>query len=66
MCEAAQRLSDSSCAVSTGGEVLKLYNFDVDPYMNLIALAATIIAYQLIAYGVLRLMKFKRRYPSVT
>lgn len=64
-CEAAQRVSDGNCAISTGEEVLELYNLDVNPYMNLVALAATMIAYRLVAYRVLKLMKLKLRYPSV-
>ncbi|ROW08907.1 hypothetical protein VMCG_02679 [Cytospora schulzeri] len=60
-CEASQRLSDGSCTVSTGEEVLKLYNLDANPFVNIGGLAATIVVYRLVAYAVLRLVKTKRK-----
>lgn len=59
-CGEAQRLSDGTCTVSTGEEVLQLYNLDVDPYLNLAWLAATIVVYRLFAYVVLRLAKMRK------
>lgn len=60
-CEASQRLADGDCPVSTGEEVLRLYNLDKNPYVNLAALAATIVVYRLFAYAVLKLVRTKRK-----
>ncbi|KAF3763128.1 hypothetical protein M406DRAFT_347013 [Cryphonectria parasitica EP155] len=53
---------DSGCLVTTGEEVLQLYGLDVDPVVNIAALAGTVVAYRLVAYLLLRLRG--RRVPS--
>lgn len=60
-CEASQRLENGRCPVSTGEEVLTLYNLDKNPFVNLGALAATIVVYRLFAYAVLKLVRTKRK-----
>lgn len=56
-CDEAQRLPDGSCIIGTGEQVLQLYKLDVDPAVNIAALAACVVAYRLVAYLLLRLMR---------
>lgn len=56
-CDDAQRLPDGLCAVETGRQVLELYRLDGDGVMNLIALAVTVVAYRLVAWLLLRLVR---------
>jgi ABC-type multidrug transport system ATPase subunit len=56
-CTAGQRLPDGSCPIETGEDVLKLYHFDVDPVMNIVGLAACVVVYRVLAWGLLRAMK---------
>lgn len=56
-CTPAQRLSDGSCPISTGQEVLELYNLDKDAAMNIMALGVCTIAYRLVAYALLKVIR---------
>lgn len=56
-CTDEQRLPDGSCPIETGKQVLDLYNFNVDPVVNVASMAACIVAYRLVAWILLRLMR---------
>ncbi|KAI1122767.1 P-loop containing nucleoside triphosphate hydrolase protein [Nemania abortiva] len=60
-CDDAQRLPDGRCAIETGEQVLELYDLDVNGVTNLIALAGTVLAYRLVAWLLLRLVRTKWR-----
>ncbi|OCK83730.1 P-loop containing nucleoside triphosphate hydrolase protein [Lepidopterella palustris CBS 459.81] len=55
-CEAWQR-TNGQCPITTGEEVLKLYNLDKNPRIQLMALAICTIFYRLLAYMVLKMVK---------
>ncbi|KAM4065685.1 ABC transporter [Hirsutella rhossiliensis] len=50
-CTDAQRLPTGGCPIETGQQVLELYKFDVDPVVNVGALAGSIVAYRILAHG---------------
>ncbi|KAI1082153.1 P-loop containing nucleoside triphosphate hydrolase protein [Whalleya microplaca] len=56
-CDDAQRLPDGSCTIETGVQVLDLYKLNVDPVVNIGALAATVVVYRLVAWVLLRLAR---------
>ncbi|KAK2595270.1 hypothetical protein QQS21_006985 [Conoideocrella luteorostrata] len=56
-CKDEQRLPDGSCPIETGKQVLDLYNFNVDPVVNAACMAACIVAYRLIAWLLLKVMR---------
>ncbi|KAG6358055.1 hypothetical protein INS49_013939 [Diaporthe citri] len=58
-CDADQTLPDGSCVLGTGEQVLDLYRLDVDVVVNIAALAGIIVAYRLVAYLLLRLVRTK-------
>ncbi|KKY31154.1 putative pleiotropic drug resistance protein 1 [Diaporthe ampelina] len=58
-CEADQTLPDGSCVLGTGERVLDLYGLNVDVVVNIAALAGMIVAYRLVAYLLLRLVRTK-------
>ncbi|KAL7274936.1 hypothetical protein RUND412_002141 [Rhizina undulata] len=60
-CTPEQRLPSGECPVATGADALKLYDLDVDPRVNLAALAAVAVVYRLVAYAVLRLRRMRLR-----
>ncbi|KAK6953642.1 hypothetical protein Daesc_005947 [Daldinia eschscholtzii] len=62
-CDDAQRLPDGRCTIETGEQVLDLYKLNVDPIVNIGALAATIVVYRLVAWLLLRLVR--TRWKSV-
>ncbi|KAF6818820.1 ABC transporter [Colletotrichum plurivorum] len=53
-CTDAQRLPDGRCPIETGEDVLDLYKFNVDPNVNIAALAGCVVAYRLVAWALLR------------
>lgn len=53
-CNDSQKLPDGSCTISTGKEALQLYNLDVNPWPQLVALGGCALIYRLLAYAVLR------------
>lgn len=56
-CNDAERGPDGQCLIATGEQVLDLYRLNVDPVVNIAALAATIVAYRLAAYLLLRVVR---------
>ncbi|KAI1773135.1 P-loop containing nucleoside triphosphate hydrolase protein [Hypoxylon cercidicola] len=62
-CDDSQRLPNGQCAIETGEQVLDLYKLNVDPVVNIGALAATIVVYRLVAWLLLRLAR--TRWKSV-
>lgn len=56
-CTSAQTLPDGSCPITSGEQVLELYNFDVDPNVNAYCLLACVVIYRLIAWALLRLTR---------
>lgn len=56
-CRGDERLPDGSCIISTGEQVLQLYRLDVDFVVNIAALAGTVVAYRLVAYLLLKLVR---------
>ncbi|WDK18440.1 ABC transporter [Colletotrichum graminicola] len=53
-CTDGQRLPDGRCPVETGEDVLNLYKLNVDPKVNIAALAGCVIVYRLVAWALLR------------
>ncbi|KAK0440521.1 P-loop containing nucleoside triphosphate hydrolase protein [Armillaria borealis] len=57
-CGDDQRLIDGSCAISTGEQVLEIFNLkDVNAPLNLCAVVISAVVYRLLAYAVLKLVK---------
>ncbi len=57
-CGDDQRLTDGSCAISTGEQVLEIFNLkDVNAPLNLCAVVISAVVYRLLAYAVLKLVK---------
>ncbi len=56
-CNDSQRLSNETCPINTGQEVLELYNLDANPAMNLAALVICVAAYRLVAYFLLKAVR---------
>ncbi|OJD12223.1 hypothetical protein AJ78_07148 [Emergomyces pasteurianus Ep9510] len=56
-CRDSQRLPNGHCPIETGEQVLRLYNLNKDPEMNLMALGVCTIIYRLVAYGLLRVAR---------
>lgn len=64
-CNSEQQLPDGSCPIETGQDVLDLYKFNADPVANIGALAACIVIYRLLAWGLLKLMRGRWRNRGV-
>jgi ABC-type multidrug transport system ATPase subunit len=60
-CNNSQRLPNGECPIQTGQDVLDLYKLDVDPVVNVAALAGCIIVYRLLAWGLLRAVRGRWR-----
>ncbi|KAI7765455.1 hypothetical protein LZL87_007206 [Fusarium oxysporum] len=56
-CNEEQRLQNGKCPIETGQQVLELYNFDVDPVVNVACLAACVVVYRLLAWGLLKIAR---------
>ncbi|KAF4450554.1 hypothetical protein F53441_6334 [Fusarium austroafricanum] len=56
-CNQEQRLENGKCPIETGQEVLELYHFDVDPVVNVACLAACVVVYRLLAWGLLKIAR---------
>lgn len=59
-CSAAERLADGDCPITTGEQVLKLYNLDKNGPMNVMALGVCTIIYRCVAYAFLKAMRSHR------
>jgi len=55
-CTTAQEVN-GSCPITTGEQVLELYNLNKNPDLNLTALCVTAIIYRIVAYAVLKAAK---------
>ncbi|KAI0460601.1 hypothetical protein F5B21DRAFT_498539 [Xylaria acuta] len=62
-CDDLQRLPNGRCTIETGEQVLELYALNVDGVKNLIALAGTVLAYRVVAWLLLRLVR--TRWKSI-
>ncbi|KAI0179814.1 P-loop containing nucleoside triphosphate hydrolase protein [Hypoxylon sp. FL1284] len=62
-CDDSQRLPSGQCSIETGEQVLDLYKLNVDPVVNIGALAATVVVYRLVAWFLLHLAR--TRWKSV-
>ncbi|KAK0187348.1 P-loop containing nucleoside triphosphate hydrolase protein [Armillaria mellea] len=57
-CGDDQRLTDGSCAISTGEQALEIFNLkDVNAHLNLCAVVVSTVVYRLLAYAVLKVVK---------
>ncbi|OAR01316.1 hypothetical protein LLEC1_03743 [Akanthomyces lecanii] len=56
-CTSEQTLPDGSCPITSGEQVLDLYNFDVDPKVNAYCLLACVVIYRVIAWALLRVTR---------
>ena len=65
-CSESQRLSNDTCPINTGQQVLDLYHLAVNPAMNLAALVICAAAYRLLAYFLLKAVRtpwaWKKRF----
>ncbi|KAH7361758.1 ABC transporter [Plectosphaerella cucumerina] len=62
-CTPAQALPGGRCPIEDGGDVLDLYRLNVDAVVNIGALAASVVVYRLLAWGVVMLARarFERK-----
>ncbi|ORY68287.1 P-loop containing nucleoside triphosphate hydrolase protein [Pseudomassariella vexata] len=58
-CDREQSLPNGECIIATGEQVLDLYKLDVNGKVNIAALAATVVVYRLVAWGLLRAVRTK-------
>ncbi|KAH8819749.1 ABC transporter-like protein [Xylogone sp. PMI_703] len=70
-CNSEQRLPDGSCPINNGADVLRLYDLDANPGINILCLGMCALVYRLLAYLLLRARRTqwegrKRREKSVT
>lgn len=56
-CTPTQQLADGSCPITSGQQVLDLYNLDKDGPMNIMALGVCTIAYRIVAYALLKVIR---------
>ncbi|KAL2887560.1 hypothetical protein HOO65_050681 [Ceratocystis lukuohia] len=56
-CDDTQRRPDGRCQIATGEDALELYHLNDDPVKNVIALAACVVIYRLLAWGLLKAVK---------
>jgi hypothetical protein len=56
-CSAEQRLPNGECTITNGMQVLRLYDLDVNPEVNIAGLAACTVVYRLLAYLLLKGMR---------
>jgi hypothetical protein len=62
-CEDWQRIPDATgmgkgrCTIQTGYDVLDLYNLNVDPKWEILALGACALVYRFLAFGLLKLAR---------
>ncbi len=56
-CTDEQKLPNGECLISTGTQVLDLYNLNVDGVANIASLVGCVVVYRLIAWALLRLAR---------
>lgn len=64
-CADAQRLPDGQCPIADGTQVLQLYKLDVDAVANIAALAGCTVAYRLVAWGLLKVVRTRWEVKSM-
>jgi len=64
VCDEAHMLG-GKCIIETGEDVLELYRLDVDPVVNVVALAACVVVYRVLAWGLLRAVRGRWRGRKV-
>jgi hypothetical protein len=62
-CDDSQKMLNGECNISTGEQVLDLYKLNQNGPINIGILAAVVVIYRLIAWGLLRLVR--TRWKSV-
>lgn len=53
-CTDAERLPGGGCPIETGEDVLRLYNFETNAGLNLLAIGICVVAYRMLAFLVLK------------
>ncbi|KAI7975883.1 hypothetical protein EIK77_005633 [Talaromyces pinophilus] len=53
-CTDSERLPNGECPITSGMQVLDLYNLDTNPALNVLWLAISVIVYRLLAYAVVK------------
>lgn len=53
-CTDAERLTNGQCPITSGIQVLDLYNLDASPALNILWLTISVIVYRLLAYAVVK------------
>lgn len=56
-CTPTQQLADGSCPITSGKQVLQLYNLDKNGPMNIMALGVCTVIYRLVAYALLKVIR---------
>jgi hypothetical protein len=56
-CNDSQKLPNGECIISTGQQVLQLYDLDTNPAMNIMALGICTLVYRLLAFLLLKAMR---------
>jgi hypothetical protein len=54
-CTPSELSADGTCPVSTGEDVLKLYNLDVNTALYALGMVVCVIVYRVLAYALLKL-----------
>lgn len=54
-CKPEQLAADGTCPVTSGEDVLKLYDLDVNTTAYVVGMVACLVIYRILAYGLLRL-----------
>lgn len=63
-CSDNEELSNGHCPIENGAQVLKLYNLETNPTLNLIGLGVCTIVYRVLAYLILKANRIRWR-PSL-
>lgn len=56
-CDDATRLPNGECPITTGMQVLRLYDLDTNPGINIMALGVCTVVYRLFAYVLLKVAR---------
>ncbi|KAG5960110.1 hypothetical protein E4U57_000269 [Claviceps arundinis] len=64
-CTDVQRLPDGHCPIETGGQVLDLYDLNVDPVVNVACMAGCVVVYRAMAWLLLRMVRARRMDKSI-
>lgn len=56
-CSDAQRLPNGQCPITTGQQVLDLYNLNTNPTINIIGVGVSALVYRLLAYALLKIAR---------